>query len=784
MGPEKTRKELDATKISDDAAREFAESIINAVREPLIVMDHDLKVVTASRSFYKVFMVNPEETVGQLIYDLGNKQWDIPKLRELLETILPQKTTFDDYEVEHDFATIGKRVMLLNARQIQRVWGKERIILLAIEDITERKRLEDLLTESEERYRRLFETASDGIVLLEKREGKITHANPATEKMLGYTKEESIGNKLQDIGVSLGMDNFQTTMQNLNKNGIINYRNVTVEAKSGQQIDTEIYLVDRAKLVQCNIRDITEHKRVKDEREKMLLWQQGVNLLQQSLLAPGKLEEKLRAITDSIVSLFNADFSRIWLIKPGDLCEEGCVHADVHEGPHICRYRDQCLHLLASSGRYTHTDGAIHRRVPFGCYKIGRIASGDDHEFLTNDVQNDPRVHNNEWARELGLVSFLGYQLRVPGGKTLGVMALFAKHPISAPEDIILDGLSSTVARVILRDVAEKSIRESEEKYKLLFDSAGDAIFVHDMMEARTLAVNTTACEQLGYTHAELMSMTINQVDSPAEALFAPDRMARLTERGHLVFETVHQRKDGSLIPTDVNSQRIIWDDQPAIMSICRDITDRKLAEEELKQTMEKLRKSLVGTIQVLSSTAETRDPYTAGHQRRVSSLARAIAQEMGLPKDMIDIIRMAGSIHDIGKISVPSEILSKPGKISEIEMSLIKVHAQTGYDILKDVELPYPLAEIVLQHHERLDGSGYPQGLKNGQILLEAQIISVADVIEAITYYRPYRPGKGIDVALQEIEKNKGILYNEKVVEACVRLFREKGFQLEGTIL
>ena len=141
--------------------------------------------------------------------------------------------------------------------------------------------MESLLIDSEEQYRRLFETASDGIVLLEKSEGKITHANPATEKLLGYTKEESIGNKLQDIGVSLGMDDFATTTQTLNKNGIINYRNVTVETKSAQHIDTEIYLVDRAKLVQCNIRDITEQKRVKDEREKMLLWQQGVNLLQQ-----------------------------------------------------------------------------------------------------------------------------------------------------------------------------------------------------------------------------------------------------------------------------------------------------------------------------------------------------------------------------------------------------------------------------------------------------------------------------------------------------------------------
>jgi len=216
-------------------------------------------------------------------------------------------------------------------------------------------------------------------------------------------------------------------------------------------------------------------------------------------------------------------------------------------------------------------------------------------------------------------------------------------------------------------------------------------------------------------------------------------------------------------------------------MSICRDITKRKLAEEELKQTVEKLRKGLVGTIHVMSLMVETRDPYTAGHQKRVSNLARVIAQEMNLPKDMIDKIRMAGVIHDIGKISVPAEILSKPTKLTAIEFSLIKVHPQAGYDILKDVDLPYPIAEIVYQHHERLDGSGYPNGLKDGQILLEACILTVADVVEAMASHRPYRPAIGIEKALEEIEKNKGIFYDVKAVDACVRLFREKGFTFEA---
>jgi len=227
-----------------------------------LVLDQDLRIVKANRSFYEFFKVSSHETIGKLIYELGNQQWDIPKLRELLKTVLPGKETFDNYEVEHEFSIIGKRIMLLNARQIERAFGKEKIILLAIEDVTERMQLEELLTESEERYRRLFETADDGILLLDKRDGNITHANPAIQGMLMYTKDECIGKKLKDIGFLLAGDDIQDIMQELNKCGIVNYDDVAVQTKAGLTVYTDIYMVDRSMLVQCNIRDITEHKRV------------------------------------------------------------------------------------------------------------------------------------------------------------------------------------------------------------------------------------------------------------------------------------------------------------------------------------------------------------------------------------------------------------------------------------------------------------------------------------------------------------------------------------------
>jgi HD-GYP domain-containing protein (c-di-GMP phosphodiesterase class II) len=215
---------------------------------------------------------------------------------------------------------------------------------------------------------------------------------------------------------------------------------------------------------------------------------------------------------------------------------------------------------------------------------------------------------------------------------------------------------------------------------------------------------------------------------------------------------------------------------------VVEDITERKQAEKKLDDTLESLRKAVGTTIQVLTSTVETRDPYTAGHQTRSADLARAIGTEMELPQEKIDAIRIAGSIHDIGKLSIPAEILSKPTRLSEIEFALIKEHARKGYEMLKDVESPWPLAEIVYQHHERMDGSGYPRNLKGEDICIEARILAVADVVEAMASHRPYRPGLGIHEALAEIEKNRGVFYDDAVADACLKLFREKGFQLAGT--
>ena len=207
-------------------------------------------------------------------------------------------------------------------------------------------------------------------------------------------------------------------------------------------------------------------------------------------------------------------------------------------------------------------------------------------------------------------------------------------------------------------------------------------------------------------------------------------------------------------------------------------VQEVKHLEEERRQSVERLLKAAQDTVHAIALTVEIRDPYTAGHQRGVVQIACAIAKEMSLSEHQINGIRMAGIIHDIGKISVPAEILSKPGRITENEFGIIKAHPQIAYDILKGIDFPWPVAQIVLQHHERMDGSGYPQGILGEEILTESRILAVADIVEAMASHRPYRPALGIDKALEEISQNRGILYDPEAVDACLKLFHEKGYR------
>jgi putative nucleotidyltransferase with HDIG domain len=242
---------------------------------------------------------------------------------------------------------------------------------------------------------------------------------------------------------------------------------------------------------------------------------------------------------------------------------------------------------------------------------------------------------------------------------------------------------------------------------------------------------------------------------------------------------SIYSKEPQSFDQQEITMLQELADDLAFGISTLRTRREHRKSIEEQQQYLDKIRTTLEATIQAIAATVEMRDPYTAGHEHRVAELAVAIAQEMGLSDHQIEGIRVAATVHDLGKIQIPAEILSKPRSLTDLEFSFIKNHPLMGYHILKDIDFPWPIAEIVLQHHERIDGSGYPNGLKGKRILLEAKIVAVADTVEAMASHRPYRAGLGIGAALDEITAGSGQQYDPKVVEACLRLFREKGFSL-----
>ena len=346
-------------------------------------------------------------------------------------------------------------------------------------------------------------------------------------------------------------------------------------------------------------------------------------------------------------------------------------------------------------------------------------------------------------------------------------------------EDPSIQGILMNIRDVTERRRYEDALRVSEAKFREIVENAVEGIF-QATPEGQFISVNPALASMIGYDSPEAMIKDVANVGkqlyvNPEERI----RYKKILEEQDTIkgFEIQHYKKDKSKIWVSINA-RAVKDETGKLRyyeGTIEDITTRKLAEEELQNTLEKLRKSLAGTIQVVSMTVETRDPYTAGHQRRVANLARTIAQEMGLSNDTVDNIRMAGVIHDIGKISIPAELLAKPTKLTNIEFSLIKVHPQTGFDILKDVGLPYPVAEIVFQHHERLDGSGYPQGLKGEDIPLECRILSIADAYDAMTSDRPYRQAMPHEKAVAELKECAGSQFDPYLVPSFVEILEKE---------
>lgn len=336
----------------------------------------------------------------------------------------------------------------------------------------------------------------------------------------------------------------------------------------------------------------------------------------------------------------------------------------------------------------------------------------------------------------------------------------------------MLKGKPAAIINVI--DITDRKL--AEEKYRNIFENAQEGIY-QSTPDGKFILANHSMARILGYDSPEELISSVKDI-SRQVYVNSDDRINFIEIMSHQNVtknnEVRFYRKDGSIIWVSRTMHSVINEKGQILYyeGIVEDITGKK-------ESVERLRNALEGTVRAIASMVEARDAYTAGHQRQVANLARAIATELGLSNDRIEGLRVAAIIHDIGKVSIPSEILSKPSKLTKTEFNLIKIHSEAGYNILKDIDFPWPVARIVLEHHERINGSGYPRNLRGDDIIIETRILSVADVVEAMASHRPYRASLGIEQALKEIEENKGILYDVAVSDACLKLFRERGYQL-----
>ncbi|MBU0652841.1 MAG: HD domain-containing protein, partial [Proteobacteria bacterium] len=411
--------------------------------------------------------------------------------------------------------------------------------------------------------------------------------------------------------------------------------------------------------------------------------------------------------------------------------------------------------------------------------------------FLINDIreiEKDLSPKSLDFAKKIGTRSFICVPITYEG-RSEGVLAvdnLRSNRPLSETDISLLMGIAPQIGISINNARTYEKLQEREKRFRILAESAPDIIFILDT-EGMLTYVNPMWEKILSHKQEEVVGKYLTEFvqEQDSNHLIQLFRKVRDHKETQMDILLTLMGRSGAEHNFSFNCAPNIAEDGhvDSLVGILKDVTDLRRSEIELKKSYEKLEMALSGTISVISLIVESRDPYTAGHQRKVAELASAIAREMGLPEDRVSMIHTAGLIHDIGKIKVPAEILSRPGTLNAIEFSLIKNHPETGYNILNKVDFPEPIVQIVYQHHEKMDGSGYPLMISGDQIILEARIISVADVVEAMAGHRPYRPALGMEKALHEIRIGSGVIYDAEVADACLSLFSTNRFHFEDAV-
>ena len=812
------------------AAEREKELILSSVSELVTYQDNELRIMWANRAAGKSVGLSADELAGRHCYEIWHQRSepciDCPVL-EALKTGESQNA---------EMMTPDGRVWFIEGHPVR---GGNGDVTGAVEvtlEITERKRAEEALRESEERYRALFEQAADSIVLVDAETGALEEYNSRAYESLGYTQEEFEKLKIQDLEV---IESDKEVVKHIEK--IIKEESEVFETKhrtKGGQI-RDILVSGRAisiggkNLVQGIWRDVTDLKRaereirgisqfqesiianvnvwlnVLDERANIILWNRAAEEIsgysREEIVGHDKIWQWLypdeayrRKVTERVASTL-ADGAADDVLETTIRCKEGENRIIAWNQKNLINEKGDFIGSVVLGRDITQQKNA-EERVQYQADLLQHVSDAiisTDLEFnIKSWNKAAEKIYGWKAGEVMGKPVHKVTQLEYPHDRMEDVLEKFfekgfwegevlqkrkdgAVINVLASESLVRDRDGNPAGAVTInRDIterkrAEEELRKSEARYSELVERSKDGVAV--IQDGVVNFVNSAATDLFGYSLEEVMEKSFLEF-IPANSRKSVQK--RYTDRmagkpAPSIYEIELLKKDGSTVPVEVNAGRVEIEGKSADLVFIRDITERK-------QAAKKLQKALESTIQAVGLTTEMRDPYTAGHQKRVTRLACAIAHEMGLSEERIENIRIAGLMHDIGKMSIPSEILSKPSRLADMEYRLVQGHPQVAYDILKKAELPCPIADIVLQHHERMDGSGYPHGIKGEEIMLESRILAVADVVEAMASHRPYRPALGMDAALKEITLHKGNLYDSDVVDTCIRLFAEKHFQFE----
>ncbi len=770
--------DVSAQRQAQDAARR-AQNYLDLVGTLVVALDREGIITLVNRSGAEILGYQPDELIGRNWFATCLPDDQIEKARGLFESIVYEHGEIPDvFENSVLCADGSTRLIAFRNIAVRDRSGEVTEILSSGADITDERRIRQDLQQERDLQRNLLQTLPD-LVWLKDPSGVYLTCNPAFEAFFGAEASEIVGRRDRDFVDAAQADFFRKHDQAVIEAGkpLSNQEWITLAADGRriliESIKTPMYGADGHLVGVLGIgRDITKLHLAQESLRRVNRAMAMVSAVNQALVRCSGETELLAAVCRAAVEA--GGYAAAWVGRACDdpqrriepVATAGLVPGTL-EHP-LLTWRDD-----------------VPERDPAGL----AIASGQI--YVENDLVSGEAYPWRVAAMKHGLRSVLALPFGAEG-RVSGAVSIYSAEEDAfasaqlAPLRDLADDLSfgiQVLRNREARDEAEQSLARSERIYRSLFENLRNGyaycriIFEGDRpVDSEFLSVNEAFTVQTGLS--DVIGKRVSEV--------IPGIMARDAELFE-VFGRIARGAPAERLERYVESLGewfaiSVYSPKPDHFVIIFDVvTERKQAEERLRESEQQVRAALEGAIRAMGAGVEARDPYTAGHQQRVSDLAVAIGTELGVDASTLEGIRWGGLIHDVGKIAVPSEVLNRPGQLSDVEYALIKQHPETGYDIVKDIVFPWPIARMIREHHERLDGSGYSRGLKGDEICQQARIIAVADVVEAMSSHRPYRPSQGIGAALDEIRRGRGLIYDAAVVDACLRVIEKGAVTLDG---